>query len=182
MGEEFIKWGTLVVAAYAAVLSTLNHWHARKRDKPKIVLTPMIARLRAGKYRLAFHIQNQGLIDTTIVQVGLTRRWSTVRTIFHPSPPLGLTLPIHLPAGAQVTVYVPASTMKNATTERMRNAYLVTGHGSTVKSRNGALALYINNPPDTATDEEVEDASNEWGDIMASPHGIPKGTLPGESR
>ncbi|NYT22985.1 hypothetical protein H0A73_05180 [Alcaligenaceae bacterium] len=181
MGEEIIKWGTLVVAVYAAILSTLNHWHALKRDKPKIILSPMVARLRIGKYRLAFHIQNQGLIDTSIVQIGFTRRWSIVRTIFHPSPPLGVELPIVLPAGAQITVYVPASTMKNADSERLRSAYLVTGHGTTVKTRNGALALYVNNPPDTATDEEVINASEDWGHIIASEHGLPKGTLPGES-
>lgn len=180
MSEEIIKWGTLVVAVYAAVLSTLNHWHTRKRDKPRIILTPNVARLRAGKYRLAFHIQNQGLIDTTITQVGFTRRWSSVRTTFHPSPPLGVTLPIYLPAGAGVTVYVPAGTMKNAASERMRSAYLLTGHGTTVRARNGALALYINNPPNTATDEEVINASDEWGHIIASKHGLPKGTLPGE--
>lgn len=180
MGEEIIKWGTLAVAVYAAILSTLNHLHARKRDKPRIALTPMVARLRLGKYRLAFHIQNQGLIDTTITQVGFTRRWSTVRTIFHPSPPLGLALPIYLPAGAEVTVYVPASTMKNAASDRLRSAYLLTGYGTTVKARNGALSLYMHNPPDTATDEEIVDASNSWGEIIASEHGLPKGTLPGE--
>jgi hypothetical protein len=180
LSEDILGWGTLAIAAYAALLSTFNFVYTKYRDKPKVVLTPVIARLRNGKCRLAFCVENQGLVDTTIRQLGFTRWWTSQRTIFHPSPPLGLRLPIPLPAGTNVTIYVPASTLKDAASKRIRNAYLLTGHGSTVKCRNGALSLYIQNPPDTATDEEIENASHEWGHIIASPHGLPKGALPGE--
>ncbi len=178
---NIIGWGTLAIAVYAALISTLNLWRDRQRDNVRILVEPCIAKTRQQRFRLAVTITNLSGFEVSISELGFSQgRFSKVRTAFHPTKVVGATLPKRLAPRTSTTMFVPIWADQNATYKGVRRVFARTACGTLAEGRNGALVRYINDLPPAALDEELEEALQDWGTIITSVHGFPKGILPGE--
>lgn len=173
MQDPVMQWVTLAIAVYGAVLGSLGFWHSQRRDKPKITLIPEVLVTTSGTYRLLFRVINCGLIDVQITEVGFARKLNSTRAAFQPSPIRNMEPTTKLPAGSEVVLYVPASTIEHMQPLHVRYAYVAIGHGVTTKARNGALVEFLSSTLSLATDREIEDSLAGAG-IASSSRGIPK--------
>ncbi|WCM88832.1 hypothetical protein [Acidovorax sp. NCPPB 3576] len=178
--KVILDWGTLAIATYAAAIGTFNFMHERRRDQARIKVEPSIARLHLGGYRLSLNVTNLSAFEVSIAEMGFIYGRGTTHGVFHPSRVSGHHLPIRLGPRANVHLFVPASAHEDSRRNLIEFIYVKTADGVIAKSSNAALEAFAQDAPTAATDSALAEALQEWGTIITSPHGYPKGQLPGE--
>lgn len=178
--KAVLEWGTLVIAIYAAAIGTFNYLQERRRDQARFDVIPSIARLKSGGFRLVIEVANLSSFDILIAEMGFRLRGDVTSRVFHPSPISGHSLPIRLSPRTSVNLFVPTAAHEDSLRRLIKCIYVKTADGVLVKSNNSALKAFIQDPPTAASDEDVAQALQQWGTIITSIHGVPKGKLPGE--
>lgn len=179
--KAVLEWGTLAIAVYAAVIGTFNYLQERRRDQARFEVTPGIARLRSGGFRLVIKVTNLSTFDISIAEMGFMFHGGTHSGAFHPSLITGDSLPIRLSPRTSVDLFVPTLAHEDPDRGSIKCVYVKTADGVLVKANNDALAAFIQDPPTAASDEDLAEALQQWGTMITSIHGMPKGKLPGET-
>ena len=125
-----------------AVLGIMNTWRAFDRDRPRLLVTPIMLISETEEW-LGIKVTNLGYQPVTLKNVGFTLRWSSdhMPVLFHLFG--GGRLPQRMEPRTSITAMVPQATRHHPNFARVSRAYADTDCGRRFTGSSGALRHQI---------------------------------------